>query len=57
MEYFFVWILFACAAFAVAKSKGRNKFLWFFVGLLIGPFAALIVALLPAGPEAEEGYK
>ena len=57
MEYFIVWALFACAAYAVAKSKGRNRYLWFVVGLLIGPFAALVLALLPAGPNAEAGYK
>ncbi len=57
MEYFIVWILFACAAYSVAKSKGKNKFFWFFIGLLIGPIAALILALLPAGSGAEKGYK
>lgn len=40
-----MWIVFACAAFSVAASKGKNRYLWFGIGLLIGPFAALILAL------------
>lgn len=57
MEYLLIWALFAGAAYAVAKSKGRNPYLWFVVGLFIGPFAALVVALLPAGAGAEKGYE
>ena len=57
MEFLIMLGLFGCAAYAVAKSKDRNPLLWFFLGLVIGPFAALILALLPAGPNAEKGYK
>ncbi len=57
MEYLLIWILFACAAYAVANSRGRNKFLWFVIALFIGPFAVLIVALIPLGKDPEQGYK
>ena len=45
MEYLLIWILFACAAYAVASSRGRNKFLWFVIALFIGPFAVLILVV------------
>ena len=57
MEYLLIWILFACAAYAVAGSRGRNKYLWFVIGLFIGPFAVLVVALIPLGKDPEQGYK
>ena len=50
MQYVFMWVIFACAAYSVAGSKGKNRYLWFGVGLLIGPFAVLILALLTADP-------
>lgn len=46
MEYLIAWFVFSCAAFSVAKRKNRNAFLWAGVGILLGPFAVLIVALL-----------
>ncbi|PLY01910.1 MAG: antitermination protein NusB [Desulfuromonas sp.] len=58
MEYLFIWLALACAAYSLAKGKGRNEKLWFGIGLLIGPFAALLLAFMPATPEAREknGY-
>ncbi len=57
LPLFVLWIVMACGAYAVAKSRGRNRHLWFAVGLMIGPFAILIVALLPLGPNAKKGYQ
>ncbi|MFO7578290.1 MAG: hypothetical protein R6W66_11255 [Pelovirga sp.] len=56
LPLFVLWIITACGAYAVAKSRGRNYRLWFAVGLIIGPFAVLIVALLPLGANAKKGY-
>lgn len=48
MKFIFMWIVFACAAYTVAVSKGRRRYLWFGIGLLIGPFAVLVVGMMPA---------
>ncbi len=45
-----ILVVFACAAYSVASSKGRNRYLWFGIGLLIGPFAVLILALMSIRP-------
>lgn len=57
MPIFVLWVVMACGAYAVAKSRGRNCRLWFAISLIIGPFAVLIVALLPLGPNAKKGYQ
>jgi len=57
LTFFVLWIVMACGAYAVAKSRGRNSRLWFAIGLMLGPFAILIVALLPLGPNAKKGYQ
>ncbi|MBN1956575.1 MAG: hypothetical protein JXQ81_07720 [Desulfuromonadales bacterium] len=57
MPYIFLWIVFACAAYSLAKGKGRNKMMWFCIGLLIGPFASLILAFIPTVPGTKGGYK
>jgi len=43
-----MWIVFACAAYSLAGSKGRRRYLWFGVGLVIGPFAVLTLGMMPA---------
>lgn len=57
MNYLIGWLLFGAAAFSVAKSKGRNKIFWTALGLLIGPFALLIIAFLPPTEKGEQCYK
>ena len=52
----FAWVAFAAAAGSLAKGKNRNIFLWVFIGLFIGPFAALIVAMLKTAPGPEQDY-
>jgi hypothetical protein len=57
MEFFIGWILFGVASAALAKGKGRNLILWFFLGLLIGPFAMLIQAFLPTTEHGDQDYQ
>jgi len=49
MEYLILWAVFGFAAASMAKGKNRNAVLWFILGLLIGPFAILAVALMKSG--------
>ena len=41
-------IVFGCAAYSVAVSKGKNPYLWFGIGLFLGPFAVLILSFYPS---------
>lgn len=56
MEYLIAWLVFPFAAASLAKGKKRNVILWASLGVLIGPFAILIVALIKPAPGADEGY-
>ena len=56
MEYLILWFVFGAAAFVLAKGKGRNLALWTILGLLIGPFAVLILALLPTTEQGDQDY-
>jgi hypothetical protein len=56
MQYLILWAVFGFAAASLAKGKNRNIFLWFFIGLLLGPFGILIVALMKPAPGADQGY-
>ena len=56
MEYLVAWLVFPFAAASLAKGKKRNVYLWASLGLLLGPFAILIVALIKPAPGADEGY-
>lgn len=47
MEYFIIWILFGVVSMIIAKTKGRSAAGWFFIGVIFGPFA-LVVIFLPA---------
>jgi len=51
-----VWVVFAAAAVSIAKSKGRNVYLWIAISLLIGPFAILIVALMKTTAKGDSKY-
>lgn len=55
MEFVIAWALFAFASYSFAKSKNRNPILWAVIGLLIGPFAMLAIALMKpgAGPDVD----
>ena len=41
-------LLFAFGCRAIAKSKGRHKFVWFVLGFLFHIIALLVIALLPS---------
>jgi hypothetical protein len=41
-----IWVLFGIASVIVASQKGRSKFAWFFLGVLLGPFGLLFIILL-----------
>jgi len=56
MEFFFMIAAFVIGAASVAKGKNRNVFGWGLAGLLIGPFAILILALIKPGPGPNQGY-
>ena len=45
MEYLILWAAFPFATEALAKEKNLNRLLWALLGLLLGPFALVIVAL------------
>lgn len=57
MEFIIAWILFGVASAVLAKGKGRSLLLWFFLGLLIGPFAMLIQAFLPTTSSGDQDYQ
>jgi hypothetical protein len=56
MEYLIGWVIISCAAASLAKGKNRNPVLWFGIGLLLGPFAILIVAVMKPAPGEDQGY-
>ena len=37
------WILFAASSSIAADARGHGGAVWFFIGLLIGPFALIMV--------------
>lgn len=57
MAYLALWLVFGFAAYSMAKGKNRRGPLWFVIGLLIGPFAVLIIALMKPGPGPDQGYQ
>ncbi len=57
MEFFLAWAIFGVAAGVLAQGKNRNIALWAIVGLLIGPFALLLIALMKPAPGPDHGYE
>ena len=57
MEYLLIPVVFAAAAGSLAKGKNRNVVLWGALGLIIGPFAILVVALMKPAPGVEQSYR
>jgi biotin transporter BioY len=55
MEFIIAWILFGVAAGYLAKEKKRTVVLWVIIGLLIGPFALLIIGLMKPGSVGAKG--
>ncbi|MDD2900873.1 MAG: zinc ribbon domain-containing protein, partial [Syntrophales bacterium] len=48
MSFLIIWVLFGIGAVIAASNKGRSRFWWFLLGVLLGPFALLYVLLIPA---------
>lgn len=42
-----MWVLFGCSCAYFAKKQKRNRYVWFFVGLLLGIFGLLLLLMLP----------
>jgi uncharacterized membrane protein YedE/YeeE len=53
MNFIFMIIVFGCAAYSVAVTKGKNPYIWFAIGLVIGPIAVLILAFYPTKSKVE----
>ena len=47
----FFWLICGIGAAAIARSKGRSGCWWFFIGILIGPIALLIVGFMASVQE------
>jgi len=56
MAYLIAWLVFPFAAASLARGKNRNVVVWALLGLLLGPFGILIVALIKPAPGADQGY-
>jgi hypothetical protein len=48
MGYFAIWVLCGIASSYIAGQKNKSSGLWFVLGILLGPFALLMVGLSPA---------
>lgn len=48
MELLTFWFVCGVVTGIVAASRGRHGFGWFLLGVLFGPFALILVALLPS---------
>ncbi|SHI48353.1 hypothetical protein SAMN02745165_00190 [Malonomonas rubra DSM 5091] len=57
LEYLLLWAMFGFAAGSLAKGKNRRQNIWFCIGLLLGPFAVLIIAILKPAQGPEQKYK
>lgn len=56
LVYLGLWISAACIPAVMARSRGREPFGWFTIGLVISPLlAAIAVAVLPKLAEISEG--
>lgn len=43
-----IWFIFAFACAAIAKSKGREPVVYFFIGLVLGLIGLIITAVMPS---------
>jgi hypothetical protein len=54
VEALFIWVLFGIGSAVVATNKGRRGWLWFWLGVLFGPFGLVLVLVMPANAAAVE---
>jgi len=57
LQFVFILAIFPIAAGTLAKGKNRSVPLWAVLGLLFGPFAVLVLALIKPGPGPDKGYQ
>jgi len=50
-------IIFGAGTYLIARDKNRNPILWGLLGLVIGPFAMLIVAIMKRAPGSNQNYQ
>ncbi len=50
-----IWILFSIGAAICASNKNRSVFIWFILGVFLGPFALIFVILLSPVPVVSAG--
>jgi RNA polymerase subunit RPABC4/transcription elongation factor Spt4 len=43
VEYILIWLLFGVVCAIIASNKGRSAFGWLVLGVLLGPFALVLV--------------
>ena len=55
MEFitFFFIVLWGALNSYLAQQRGRNPYLWFFLGIMFGPFPLIVLFLLPKGEKSE----
>jgi len=51
-----LWVVCGAAAASMAKTKGRKPLNWVIIGLVIGPFALLILGMLKATAKGDQDY-
>lgn len=56
MEYVFIWFIFGVASSFIASSKGYDGCGYFFLGLLLGPIALLIVIFNQSKKNAQKEH-
>jgi len=54
MEYVIIWLLFGIVSAVAASNKGRSGCGWFLLGVLLGPFAIILVLIIPNLKEIEK---
>ncbi|MEP9398745.1 hypothetical protein [Mesorhizobium sp. KR2-14] len=47
MVFLALWIICAGVTVVISSSKGYNAFIWFLIGILLGPVALLLSIFLP----------
>jgi O-antigen/teichoic acid export membrane protein len=57
LQFLIIPLVFACAAYSMAKGKNRNPLAWFFIGLLTGPIALLLILFMKRGEGEDQGYE
>ena len=56
LQFLFIPLAFACAAYSVANGKNRNPYIWFCIGFVTGPIASVLLLIMKRGPGPDQGY-